>query len=82
MSVATDLIAINNIGFGELISKCKTWNKKEPILKNHELVAINDLTHVDLVIRQINYSEIINRLLEKCIDGRVSSDSEFNFKSG
>jgi hypothetical protein len=57
------LISTSSIGFGQLLSDAKLYTGKAPLLKNHEIVMTEDLTDNDLVIRQINYSHIISRLL-------------------
>ena len=50
MQVA-QFLTMKNVNYVELMSSCKFWDKKEPILKNHELVSITDLTHNEVVLR-------------------------------
>ena len=38
------------------------WDKKSPIIDNHELVMLDDLTDNDLVIRAINCSSILRNI--------------------
>ena len=51
--------------FGETINKCKDWDKKSPYIAENELFMDSDLTENDVVVRQINVSYIISRLLSE-----------------
>ena len=61
MQVA-QFFTIKNINCLELMQSSKFWDKKTPILKDHELVSIDDLTHNEVVLRQLNYSVILKNL--------------------
>jgi hypothetical protein len=66
------------IGFGELLTSANAFQFKSPILKNHELVMTDDLTDNDLILRQINYSHIISRLIKRRLsDSSFSDDFKF-----
>ena len=49
--------------FNDVINKSKSWDGKTPYLGENELFMNKDLTENDLIIRQINASKIIDRLL-------------------
>lgn len=49
-------------------------------MSNHELFANEDLTENDIIIRQINCSGILNRLLTERIDNPTAEKSDFNFE--
>jgi hypothetical protein len=51
--------------FGDTINKCKDWDKKSPYIAENELFMDSDLTENDVVVRQINVSYIISRLLSE-----------------
>jgi hypothetical protein len=42
-----------------LLDSNKKWNKQDPIIADHPLTMLSNLTENDLVLRQINYSPII-----------------------
>mmetsp|Transcript_5651 Transcript_5651/g.7564 ORF Transcript_5651/g.7564 Transcript_5651/m.7564 type:complete len:95 (-) Transcript_5651:1531-1815(-) len=45
------LIAQKQINISDLIERVKSWDKKSPILPQHELSMTDDLTDNDIVIR-------------------------------
>ena len=51
--------------FSDVIKKSKSWDGKTPYLGENEVFMNNDLTENDLIIRQINASKIIDRLLRQ-----------------
>jgi hypothetical protein len=58
-----ELISLSLMQFSDVIKKSKSWDGKTPFLGENELFMNNDLTENDLIIRQINSSKIIDRLL-------------------
>lgn len=56
-------ISLNTVGFGNLIERCSAWDKRSPIFDRNEITMVDDLTHNDVVIRQINAASILKRLL-------------------
>lgn len=59
------LLSTKSISFGQLLDQAPDYTGKAPLLKNHELFMTDDLTDNDIVIRQINVSHVIRRLLAK-----------------
>ena len=63
-----------------MIEKSKTWDKKSPILPNHELSMTDDLTDNDIVMRQINCAPILRRNLELHLrTNQLDNDSRLDF---
>lgn len=58
-----EFISLTPMRYGEVIDKSKEWDLKAPFIAGHELFASDDLTENDLMIRQINCSKIVHRLL-------------------
>ena len=58
-----EFISLSLMQFSDVINKSKSWDRKTPYLGENELFMNNDLTENDLIIRQINSSKIIDRLL-------------------
>lgn len=57
-------ISLNTVGYGDLIVRCSSWDKQSPIFPKNEITMQDDLTHNDVVIRQINASTTLKRLLD------------------
>jgi hypothetical protein len=65
-----------------LLNKSCAWDKASPIFESNEIVMHDDLTDNDIVIRQINSSSILKRLLEERLTSGEHTESEdqgFNF---
>jgi len=60
-----EFISLSLMQFSDVINKSKSWDRKSPYLGENELFINNDLTENDLIIRQINASKIIDRLLRQ-----------------
>ena len=60
-----EFISLSLMQFSDVINKSKSWDRKTPYLGENELFMNNDLTENDLIIRQINASKIIDRLLRQ-----------------
>lgn len=58
-----EFISLSLMQFNDVINKSKSWDGKTPYLGENELFMNKDLTENDLIIRQINASKIIDRLL-------------------
>jgi hypothetical protein len=58
------------------LEDAQSYTGKQPLLKNHELVMTQDLTDNDIVLRQINYSQIIARLLRDRLRTNESAQCE------
>lgn len=56
-------LSISLMHYGDVMDKSKDWDSKTPYILGNELFMNSDLTEGDLVIRQINCSKIIDRLL-------------------
>lgn len=73
------LLATKSTNYKELQEKSKTWNRDSPYLKDFELVSVDDLTHNNIILRQINCSQSITRLLEKSLKDTEFATREFDF---
>lgn len=51
------------MGYGEILDKSRNWDENFPLIMKNELFANEDLTENDIVIRQINCSKVLHRLL-------------------
>ena len=60
-----EFISLSLMQFSDVINKSKSWDRKTPYLGENELFMNNDLTENDLIIRKINASKIIDRLLRQ-----------------
>ena len=78
MQVA-QFLTIKNINCLELMQSSKFWDKKSPILKDHELVSIDDLTHNEVVLRQLNHSIILRNLIKEIQEDSDLSKEDFSF---
>jgi uncharacterized protein (DUF1919 family) len=62
-----EFISLSLMQFSDVINKSKDWDRKTPYVNENELFMNKDLTENDLIIRQINASKIIDRLLRTCL---------------
>jgi hypothetical protein len=62
-----EFLSLTGISFDEVLDKSKSWDKDKPLIESSELSRLNDLTDNDIIIRQINCSQILERLLNKRI---------------
>ena len=53
--------------FSDVINKSKDWDRNSPYIADNELFMNKDLTENDLIIRQINASKIMDRLVRASI---------------
>ena len=56
-------LSLTGISFDEILEKSKSWDKQKPLIETSELSRLYDLTDNDIIIRQINCSQILERLL-------------------
>lgn len=81
-----EFLSLTGISFDEVLDKSKSWDKDKPLIESSELSRLNDLTDNDIIIRQINCSQILERLLNKRIrdcnqNGHVEQISQkFDFE--
>jgi len=73
------LLATKSTNYKELQVKSKTWDKDSPYLKDYQLTSVDDLTHNNIIMRQINCSQIIDRLLVKSLKDKEFAEKEFDF---
>jgi hypothetical protein len=69
--------------FSDVINKSKGWDRKTPYIAENELFMNKDLTENDLVIRQINASKIMDRLVRASISNTKgpADKSGFDFET-
>ena len=60
-------LSISLMQFNEVINQSKDWTGKTAYLAENELFMSKDLTENDLVVRQINSSKIMDRILQKAL---------------
>lgn len=60
-----EFLSLSGISFDEVLNKSKSWDKEKPLIESSELSRLYDLTDNDIIIRQINCSQILERLLSK-----------------
>ena len=53
------------MNYSEILERSKTWDFVRPILEKNELVMVEDLTDNNIVIRQINCTTILDKMLCK-----------------
>jgi hypothetical protein len=53
--------------FDEVIDKSRDWDGKAAYISENELFMSQDLTENEIVIRQINCSKIVDRLLRQSL---------------
>jgi len=51
------------MNFAEILENSKTWDFVGPILEQNELVMVEDLTDNNIVVRQINCTSILDKML-------------------
>lgn len=68
-------LSLSGISFDVLLEKSKSWDKDKPLVESSELSRLYDLTDNDIIIRQINCSQILARLLEE----RVKLQKQYDF---
>jgi hypothetical protein len=82
-----ELIALNPISFDDILETSNSIenDKNLLMLAKSELSRLNDLTDNEMVIRQINCSLILNRLIRRRISceqrGIKVSDTPFDFET-
>ena len=57
-------LSLTSMSFDVLLEKSKDWDKENPLVESSELSRSHDLTDNDVIIRQINCSSILARLVE------------------
>ena len=81
-----EFLSLSGISFDEVLDKSKSWDKDKPLIESSELSRLNDLTDNDIIIRQINCSQILERLLNKRVrdynqNGQLEqADQKFDFE--
>ena len=70
-----EFISLSLMKFDEVIDKSRDWDGKTTYISENELFMSQDLTENDIVIRQINCSKIVDRLLRESLRNQ-------NIKSG
>jgi phosphatidylinositol N-acetylglucosaminyltransferase subunit Q len=63
-------LSLTGISFDEILEKSKSWDKEKPLLDTSELSRLYDLTDNDIIIRQINCSQILERLLAERVQSK------------
>lgn len=62
-----EFISLSLMQFNEVINKSSDWDGKAPYISENELFMSTDLTENDIVVRQINCSKIVDRLLREAL---------------
>ena len=63
----SEFLSLSLMNYSDIIVKSKEWDMSKPFFDKNELFANDDLTENDIIIRQINCSKIIDRLLQDCL---------------
>jgi hypothetical protein len=58
-----EFYSMSSMNYGDLLSASRLWDKKSPLMQSNELFSNEGLTENDIVVRQINSSMIIERLM-------------------
>ena len=58
-----EFLSLSGISFDDVLNNSKHWDKEKPLIETNELSRLYDLTDNDIIIRQINCSSILGRLL-------------------
>lgn len=58
-----EFLSLSGISFDEILEQSKDWDREKPLLESSELSRLYDLTDNDIIVRQINCSLILQRLL-------------------
>ena len=82
-----EFLSLSGISFDELLDQSRTWDKSKdkPLIETSELSRLYDLTDNDIIIRQINCSQILERLIGDRIKKGASfeqntSQAKFSFE--
>ena len=67
--------------FSDVINSSKSWDGRSPYLSENEIFMTSDLTENDLIVRQINASKILNRLLRNTLGKKEIDQSSFDFQT-
>ena len=51
------------MNYGEILERSKSWDFVQPMLESNELVMTDDLTDNNIVVRQINCTSILDKML-------------------
>ena len=62
-----EFISLSLMKFDEVIDKSRDWDGKAIYISENELFMNKDLTENDIVIRQINCSKIVERLIREAL---------------
>lgn len=73
-------LSLTSMSFDVLLEKSKDWDKEKPLVESSELSRSHDLTDNDVIIRQINCSQILARLLEDRIKMQNKLYKQQNYK--
>jgi hypothetical protein len=60
-------ISLSLMSYGEVINRSRDWDQASPYIQTNELFMNEDLTENDIIVRQINCSQILDRMLEAMI---------------
>jgi hypothetical protein len=60
------LLSLQKLSYFELIEN----SSNKSVLNEHPLTKLKDLTENDLVLRQINYASIVDRILNESITNK------------
>lgn len=74
-----EFLSLSGISFDDVLNKSKNWDKDKPLIESSELSRLYDLTDNDIIIRQINCSQILERLLSNRIKSGPSARVKFDF---
>ena len=58
-----EFFSLSGVSFNEVLNNSQHWDKEKPLIESNELSRLYDLTDNDIIIRQINCSQILERLL-------------------
>ena len=67
--------------YGEIINKSSIWDKQSPYLSQNELISFEDLTENDIIVRQINCSKILDRMIKRRLKDEAYGSQPFSFDS-
>lgn len=78
-------LCLSSISYDEILDKSKSWDKEKPLIESSELSRLYDLTDNDIIIRQINCSQILERLLSERVkefnkNPIIAQKSTFDFE--
>mmetsp|Transcript_3387 Transcript_3387/g.5698 ORF Transcript_3387/g.5698 Transcript_3387/m.5698 type:complete len:563 (-) Transcript_3387:73-1761(-) len=64
-----EFLSLSEIRFDEILERSNDWekHKNKPLIEGSELSRLSDLTDNDIIMRQINCSQILLRLLDQRI---------------